>query len=41
MAGVALMGAGLAVAGYQGIVGPIWLVVAGAALTFGRLRLPA
>jgi hypothetical protein len=41
VAGVALMGAGFAVAGYQGIVGPIWLVVAGAALSFGRLRLAA
>jgi hypothetical protein len=41
VAAVAFMGMGLAIAGYQGIVGPVWLVVAGAALTFGKLRLPA
>jgi hypothetical protein len=37
---VAFMDAGLSVAGYQGIVGPIWLILAGAALTFGAHRIP-
>ncbi|MGH8890676.1 MAG: hypothetical protein ACRDV3_13095 [Acidothermaceae bacterium] len=36
---VLVMSLGLSVAGYPGIVGPVWLILAGAALTFGRHRI--
>lgn len=35
---VLVMACGFSVAGYQGIVAPIWLIVASAALGFGRTR---
>jgi hypothetical protein len=33
------MACGLTIAGYPGIVGPIWLVVASAGLALGRNRI--
>jgi hypothetical protein len=37
---VAFMGAGMSIAGYQGIVGPVWLIVASAAIAFDHHRSP-
>jgi hypothetical protein len=36
---VLFMSLGFAIAGYPGIAGPVWLVLAGAGLTFGRHRI--
>ena len=39
--GVLVMSCGAAVAGYPGMVGPVWLILASAGLTFGRHRITA
>lgn len=39
MIAVLFMACGMAVAGYPGIVGRVWLILAGAGLAFGRYRI--